>query len=142
MTDRQIRVGDHDRDGVVARLAEQYAEGRLTFEEFETRVEQALSASTQEDLDVLTVDLPGSRRDGRVAERLLADSPAAVLPSPRPVWRVAERLLAVTGAAVLATVLLAWGIAQEQTPPSSVVVCGPYVDADCYWPAGVEPVDY
>lgn len=120
VADRQLRVGDRDRDQVATRLAEQYAEGRLTLEEFEVRVGHALVAVTQEDLDVLTVDLLVPHLDRRVVERVLAFA----------------------GAAVLATVLVVWGVVQEQPPLMPEVVCGPHVNTDCYWPVGVEPVDY
>lgn len=120
MTGRQLRIGDDDRDNLVACLAEHYSEGRLTLEEFEARMAAALTSVTRGDLEVLTVDLA----------------------APLPDRRLGERVAAVAGAAVLATVLLVWGVAQEQGPPASEVVCGPHVDVSCYWPAGVEPVDY
>ena len=102
---------------------------------------QALSAVTRSDLAALTADLPlaGQGSDAVAPSRSLsAGAPVA----RRSGWRVTERLLALTGASVLAAVLLAWGISVEQSPPSSVIVCGPYVDADCYWPEGVEPLDF
>lgn len=124
MLDRQLRVGDGDRDAVAARLAEHFAEGRLSFAEFEGRVAQALSAITRSDLVALTADLPLAGRD--MSAGPLSQSLSAVGQVPRrSAWRVTERLLAITGASILAAVLLAWGTAVEQSPPSSVVVCGP-----------------
>ena len=79
-----------------------------------------MTSVTRADLEVLTADLNTPPADRRLGERVAA----------------------VAGAAVLATVLLVWGVAQEQGPPAPEVVCGPNVNADCYWPAGVEPVDY
>lgn len=43
MTGRQLRIGDDDRDNLVACLAEHYSEGRLTLEEFEARMVAALT---------------------------------------------------------------------------------------------------
>lgn len=142
MSDRQLRVGEDDRDAVVALLTEQYVEGRLTFEELEARVGQALSAVTRGDLAALTADLPVARPDVRAAgpgRRSVTTAHASAGPSVR---HVVERLLVLSGASVVAAVLLAWGIAQAQDPPPSTIVCGPYVNADCYWPAESEPVDY
>lgn len=53
-----IRVSDTDRDSVIARLRDGYAEGRLTFEEFSDRVDHALAARRQADLDLVITDLP------------------------------------------------------------------------------------
>ena len=38
MADRQLRVSDRDRDNLVACLADHYAEGRLTLDEFDARI--------------------------------------------------------------------------------------------------------
>jgi len=67
----QLRVSDAEREAIVARLNEATSEGRLTLEEFTERVSSALSVRTQQDLDVLVVDLP------RVASRTASVAPAA-----------------------------------------------------------------
>jgi hypothetical protein len=56
-----LRVGDADREAVAAALREHYAQGRLSHEEFTERLDAALSARTQRDLDALTSDLPHLR---------------------------------------------------------------------------------
>jgi hypothetical protein len=56
-----LRVGDADREAVAAALQEHYAQGRLSHEEFTERLDAALSARTQRDLDALTSDLPHVR---------------------------------------------------------------------------------
>jgi hypothetical protein len=56
--DRELRVGDRDRDAVVQRLQEAFAEGRLDDEEFDQRTRAALTARLSSDLVVLTRDLP------------------------------------------------------------------------------------
>ena len=53
-----IRAGDRDRDAVVQRLQEAFAEGRLDDDEFDSRTRAALTATLDTDLAVLTRDLP------------------------------------------------------------------------------------
>ena len=59
-----VRASDQERDGVVSRLKDAFAEGRLSDHEFDDRVRGALTSSTREDLDKLLSDLPpaGERR--------------------------------------------------------------------------------
>jgi hypothetical protein len=63
-----IRVGDRDRDAVVQRLQQAFAEGRLDDDEFDQRTRAALTARHSTDLAGLTRDLP--------------DTAAPPLPSP------------------------------------------------------------
>jgi len=53
-----MRAGDRDRDAVVQRLQEAFADGRLDDEEFDQRTRAALTARLSTDLAVLTADLP------------------------------------------------------------------------------------
>jgi len=53
-----IRAGDRDRDAVVHRLQESFAEGRLDDDEFDRRTRAALTATMDTDLAMLTRDLP------------------------------------------------------------------------------------
>lgn len=53
-----IRVGDQDRDAVVQRLQQAFAEGRLDDDEFDRRTRAALTAVYSTDLAPLTGDLP------------------------------------------------------------------------------------
>lgn len=53
-----IRVGDRDRDAVVQRLQQAFAEGRLDDDEFDQRTRAALTARHSTDLAGLTRDLP------------------------------------------------------------------------------------
>ena len=53
-----MRAGDADRDSTIASLREAYAEGRLTQEEFDERLESAHAARTYADLAEVTSDLP------------------------------------------------------------------------------------
>jgi hypothetical protein len=54
----QVRIGDAERDRAVAALGDHFAAGRLTNEEFEQRMEQAIKARFNEDLEPLFADLP------------------------------------------------------------------------------------
>jgi hypothetical protein len=55
-----LRVGDRDRDAVVHRLQDAFAEGRLDDDEFDQRMRAALTARVSTELDVLTADLPAA----------------------------------------------------------------------------------
>src|SRR5262249_15186129 len=56
-----LRVSDQERNEAVQCLQTAFAEGRLTDEEFDTRVRAALTARTQAELMRLLADLPGSQ---------------------------------------------------------------------------------
>ncbi|MEV7006260.1 DUF1707 domain-containing protein [Streptosporangium sp. NPDC051022] len=61
-----LRIGDAERDAAMAALREHYAQGRLTHEELDERLELVLSARTGRDLAPAFADLPdlyGSRAD-------------------------------------------------------------------------------
>lgn len=58
MSSPDIRAGDADRDRVIGRLREAFAEGRLTDDEFRERMDRAQEARTFGELAVLTEDLP------------------------------------------------------------------------------------
>lgn len=53
-----LRIGDADRDAVVASLREHFAQGRLTLDEFQQRLGAVFSAKTGDDLARITSDLP------------------------------------------------------------------------------------
>ena len=57
----KMRAADTDRDGVAERLSMAYSEGRLSKDEYDGRLENALSARTYADLDQLVIDLPAAR---------------------------------------------------------------------------------
>ena len=56
-----LRAADADRDRVVESLTLAFSEGRLSKDEYDGRVESALSARTYADLDQLVTDLPVPR---------------------------------------------------------------------------------
>jgi hypothetical protein len=57
----KIRAADTDRDRVAGRLGTAYSEGRLAKDEYDARLDRALSARTYADLDQLVTDLPAAR---------------------------------------------------------------------------------
>jgi len=58
MSEVQMRAADADRDRTVERLRDAAAEGRLTPDELERRLETALAARTYAELESLVADLP------------------------------------------------------------------------------------
>jgi hypothetical protein len=73
--DYDLRIGDAERDAVMAQLREHFVAGRLTFDELTERIDVALTAKTQRQIDRLMADLP---RPPKV-------TPAeAALPDPAP----------------------------------------------------------
>jgi len=79
--DGHYRVSDAERDRVAARLRQHATDGRLSFDEFGTRLDECLSATTYDqlryvlrDLPLLTVQPTGSPR-----ARLGSVFPATVL---------------------------------------------------------------
>ena len=55
-----MRAADADRDRAVEYLTVAFSEGRLSKDEYDDRVEQALSARTYGELDLLVTDLPAA----------------------------------------------------------------------------------
>lgn len=64
-----LLAGDGDRDASVQSLTTAVAEGRLTLEEFSDRVDQAHTARTQQELALLTRDLPAPAQTTAVTAR-------------------------------------------------------------------------
>ena len=54
----QMRASDRDRDDTADWLRTAFAEGRLTKDEYDERIGQALSSKTCAELEALTADLP------------------------------------------------------------------------------------
>jgi uncharacterized protein DUF1707 len=53
-----VRVGDADREAVAAQLREHFADGRLTHDELNERLDQTFAARTKADLNTVVRDLP------------------------------------------------------------------------------------
>lgn len=63
--DYDLRIGDVERDATMAQLREHFAAGRLTFDELTERIDLALAAKTQGQIDRLMADLPRAARGAR-----------------------------------------------------------------------------
>jgi len=83
--DDRLRASDADREHVIARLRDHFAEGRLTHDELDERITAALSAKTFGDLRVLMADLPGPAPASTAASTLprAAAGPVFVRRGPR-----------------------------------------------------------
>ena len=57
-TGYNVRVGDADREAIAAQLREHYADGRLTLDELNERLDQTFAAKTRADLNAVMRDLP------------------------------------------------------------------------------------
>jgi Domain of unknown function (DUF1707) len=103
--DPDLRVSQAERDEVVKVLAGHFADGRLTVEEYEERVETALAARTGRDLEPLLEDLPAPDRPAAPARIRRRREPrsfgAPLLPT---------RLLAVAAVVVLAIATGPWAL--------------------------------
>ena len=51
--DYDLRIGDAERDAAMAQLREHFVAGRLTFDELTERIDAALTAKTQRQIDGL-----------------------------------------------------------------------------------------
>ena len=71
--DRQLRVGNDEREAVADILRREHVAGRLDSSEFEGRLDRCLTAKTYADLDELIGDFPPA--EGEQSQ------------SPRPPWR-------------------------------------------------------
>jgi hypothetical protein len=69
-----LRIGDAERDATIAALREHFAAGRLTLDELTERIDGALAAKTQGQIDALIADLP----------RLREQRPPARVSHPEP----------------------------------------------------------
>src|SRR5580700_7715535 len=63
--DYNLRIGDAERDAAMAQLREHFVAGRLTFDELTERIDLALAAKTQGQIDSLMTDLPRAPRAAR-----------------------------------------------------------------------------
>ncbi len=100
-----MRVGDADRNRVAEILNTAFVDGRLTKDEYDTRLEGALSARTVADLSELVTDLPAGL------------TPVVTPPTPPPV-PTTNRLAAAS---------LAFGLGQFLVGPLATIpaiVCG------------------
>jgi hypothetical protein len=62
--EKPVRIGDQEREEAVSRLGAHYEAGRLSADEHQERVGEALQAKTQVELAALFADLPGESTPG------------------------------------------------------------------------------
>ena len=95
------RASDRERDAVVQRVQDAFAEGRLDDTEFDVRTRAALTACTHADLEVLLADLPAQTAATAATPAVLGRGPGrfaiALKSSVRRAgrWRVPERYMTV-----------------------------------------------
>jgi Domain of unknown function (DUF1707) len=63
--DYDVRIGDAERDAALTQLREHFVAGRLTFDELTERIDAALAARTQRQIDRVMADLPRPSRVSR-----------------------------------------------------------------------------
>lgn len=109
-----MRAADSDREHVVEVLRDAYAQGRLTTEEFNQRVDAAYGAKTYGDLSGLTRDLPGQDLRDLARRSTPATRPDSV-PARRSVIGIWRTWLAVTLVTTTIWLLTLIGSAHDAT---------------------------
>ncbi|MFI7463506.1 DUF1707 domain-containing protein [Nonomuraea sp. NPDC049646] len=87
MDHNDLRIGDAEREQTMAALREHFAQGRLTHEELDERLDRTLAAKTVRDLSQVTADLPGSSPSYAQPPQLSQQMPQF----DRDAWRQAMR---------------------------------------------------
>ena len=77
--DYDLRIGDAERDGAMAQLRDHFVAGRLTFDELTDRIDAALTAKTQRQIDGLMADLPRPPKVARAEVPVPAPDPGRFL---------------------------------------------------------------
>lgn len=101
----QMRISDADRAEVADRLSKHYSDGRLDQAEFNERLDRAMNAKTQADLNGLFADLPATDEPDKAAKAVR--QPDQRPRNRRPVQRVLGLIL-ITVVAIFATRALMW----------------------------------
>jgi hypothetical protein len=94
--DPQLRVSDAERADVADRLSKHYSDGRLDQAEFNERLDRAMKAKTQSDLNGLSADLPATEDPGKQVRQRSAPPP-----NRRPRHRIIGLVLIIVIAAVV-----------------------------------------
>jgi hypothetical protein len=95
-----LRISDAERAEVADRLSRHYGDGRLDQAEFDQRLDQAMRAKTQADLDGLFADLPPAEPSGPPARKRREPRPG------HPFLRILAFALLIVVAIVTAHALL------------------------------------
>jgi hypothetical protein len=100
-----MRISDADRAEVADRLSKHYSDGRLDQAEFNERLDRAMNAKTQADLNGLFADLPATDEPDKAAKAVR--QPDQRPRNRRPVQRVLGLIL-ITVVAIFAARALMW----------------------------------
>jgi DUF1707 SHOCT-like domain len=100
----QMRISDADRTEVADRLSKHYSDGRLDQAEFNERLDRAMNAKTQADLNGLFADLPATDEPGKAVKAVPPDRRPR---SRHPVKRVLGLIL-ITVVAIFVAHALMW----------------------------------
>ena len=106
-TERAVRIGDAERDAAVSALGDHFAAGRLTREEFDERVEAAMTARVGTDLVPLFADLPGL---ARMRTERAPRRPGAGFSPPMMIFPLLVLVGMVTAAVVWSAPWIIWGL--------------------------------
>ena len=101
----QMRISDADRAEVADRLSKHYSDGRLDQAEFNERLDRAMNAKTQADLNGLFADLPATGEPEKAAK--VVRPPDQRPRNRRPVQRVVGLIL-ITVVAIFVAHALMW----------------------------------
>jgi hypothetical protein len=101
-----MRISDADRTEVADRLSKHYSDGRLDQAEFNERLDRAMNAKTQADLNGLFADLPATDKEPDKAVKA-ASQPDRRPRNRRPAQRVIGLIL-ITVVAIFAARILMW----------------------------------
>jgi hypothetical protein len=100
----QMRISDADRAEVADRLSKHYSDGRLDQAEFNERLDRAMNAKTQADLNGLFADLPATDEPAKAVKA--ARPPDQRPRNRRPVHRVLGLILITIVAIFIARALM------------------------------------
>jgi Domain of unknown function (DUF1707) len=103
--DPQMRISDAERTEVADRLSKHYSDGRLDQAEFNERLDRAMNAKTQADLNGLFADLPATDEPEKAVKA--ARQPDRPPRTRRPAHRVLGLIL-ITVVAIFAARALMW----------------------------------
>ena len=101
----QMRISDADRAEVADRLSKHYSDGRLDQAEFNERLDRAMNAKTQADLNGLFADLPPTAEPDKAVKTVR--QPDRRPRTRRPVQRVIGLIL-ITVVAIFVARALMW----------------------------------
>lgn len=108
-----IRIGDSERDAAISALADHYAAGRLTKDEYDERADRINAARFDDDLAPLFADLPTAAPAREVAKpaarRSRRPHPAKLASSPlwiAPILTIAAIAVVATAVVLISPLLL------------------------------------